>query len=76
MIELRWKRVGINQRSARDQGLEQRDANWVIIEDEYYAVLQYRETDSDFYYPHIDENGIKTLTRINPEWQDVEISDE
>jgi hypothetical protein len=41
-----------------------------------YAVLQYRDTDSDFYYPYINENGIKTLTRINPDWQDVEISDE
>ena len=69
MIELRWKVP-----KAPDYG--KWEPNSVLIQDDVYAVLQYRVTVSDFYYPHIDENGIKTLTRINPEWQDVEISDE
>lgn len=42
MIELRWKKTSLNPATAKAMGVEYKPNNWVCIEDEDYAVLQYR----------------------------------
>ncbi len=69
MIELRWKKTAINPATAKAMGVEYKPDNWVCIEDEDYAVLQYRE-----YEYSVMSDGSDDGSGWG-DWQDVEIEE-
>jgi len=73
MIELRWKRTAINPETAKAMGVDYSPDNWVILEDDIYAVLQYREGSR---FAGDDPRTFEPIFDEPTDWIDVEISDD